>query len=86
MSYGNPQLVRKVPDVPAFLVGYGERGWFGNQGSISIRHQGPQGRAQALRAPARPSQRPVPYRSRFVWVGPQKFQFLSNLSTILVGF
>lgn len=32
MSYGNPQLVRKVPDVPAFLVGYGERGWFGNQG------------------------------------------------------
>ena len=32
MSYGNPQLVRKIPDVPAFLVGYGERGWFGNQG------------------------------------------------------
>ncbi|MGZ5424874.1 MAG: glycoside hydrolase family 3 protein, partial [Candidatus Aminicenantales bacterium] len=32
MSYGNPQLVRKIPDVPAVLVGYGERGWFGNQG------------------------------------------------------
>ena len=32
MAYGNPQLVRKIPDVPAFLVGYGERGWFGNQG------------------------------------------------------
>lgn len=31
MSYGNPQLVRKIPDVAAFLVGYGERGWFGNQ-------------------------------------------------------
>jgi len=32
MSYGNPQLYRKIPDVAAFLVGYGERGWFGNQG------------------------------------------------------
>ncbi len=31
MSYGNPQLIRKIPDVAAFLVGYGERGWFGNQ-------------------------------------------------------
>ena len=31
MSYGNPQLVRKIPEVAAFLVGYGERGWFGNQ-------------------------------------------------------
>jgi beta-N-acetylhexosaminidase len=31
MSYGNPHLVRKLPDVEAFLVGYGERGWFGNQ-------------------------------------------------------
>lgn len=31
MAYGNPQLVRKIPAVPAFLVGYGERGWFGNQ-------------------------------------------------------
>jgi len=31
MSYGNPQLIRKIPEVPAFLVGYGERGWFGNQ-------------------------------------------------------
>jgi beta-N-acetylhexosaminidase len=31
MSYGNPQLIRKVPAVPAFLVGYGEKGWFGNQ-------------------------------------------------------
>ncbi len=31
MSYGNPQLIRKVPEVAAFLVGYGERGWFGNQ-------------------------------------------------------
>jgi beta-N-acetylhexosaminidase len=31
MSYGNPQLIRKIPGVGAFLVGYGERGWFGNQ-------------------------------------------------------
>jgi beta-N-acetylhexosaminidase len=31
MSYGNPQLIRRIPDVAAFLVGYGERGWFGNQ-------------------------------------------------------
>jgi beta-N-acetylhexosaminidase len=31
MSYGNPHLIRKIPAVPAFLVGYGERGWFGNQ-------------------------------------------------------
>lgn len=31
MSYGNPQLIRKLGGVPAFLVGYGEKGWFGNQ-------------------------------------------------------
>ena len=31
MSYGNPQLIRKIPTVGAFFVGYGERGWFGNQ-------------------------------------------------------
>jgi beta-N-acetylhexosaminidase len=31
MSYGNPHLIRKLNNVPAFLVGYGERGWFGNQ-------------------------------------------------------
>jgi beta-N-acetylhexosaminidase len=31
MSYGNPHLLRKLEAVPAFLVGYGERGWFGNQ-------------------------------------------------------
>jgi len=31
MSYGNPQLIRRIPEVGAFLVGYGERGWFGNQ-------------------------------------------------------
>jgi beta-N-acetylhexosaminidase len=31
MAYGNPQLIRKIPAVGAFLVGYGERGWFGNQ-------------------------------------------------------
>ena len=31
MAYGNPHLVRKIPEVSAFLVGYGERGWFGNQ-------------------------------------------------------
>jgi len=31
MSYGNPQIIRRIPDVTAFAVGYGERGWFGNQ-------------------------------------------------------
>ncbi len=31
MSYGNPYLIRKLDGVPAFLAGYGERGWFGNQ-------------------------------------------------------
>jgi len=31
MSYGNPFLIRKLGDVPAFVVGYGEKGWFGNQ-------------------------------------------------------
>lgn len=31
MSYGNPFLIRKIEDVPAFLVGFAERGWYGNQ-------------------------------------------------------
>jgi len=31
MAYGNPHLIRKIPGVGAFLVGYGGRGWFGNQ-------------------------------------------------------
>jgi len=31
MAYGNPHLIRVIPQVPAFLVGYGERGWYGNQ-------------------------------------------------------
>jgi beta-N-acetylhexosaminidase len=31
MSYGNPYLIAKIGDVAVFLVGYGERGWFGNQ-------------------------------------------------------
>lgn len=31
MSYGNAHHIRRIPDVPAYLVGYGERGWFGNQ-------------------------------------------------------
>ncbi len=31
MAYGNPHLIREIPQVPAFLVGYGERGWYGNQ-------------------------------------------------------
>jgi beta-N-acetylhexosaminidase len=31
MAYGNPHLIRKIPDVAAFLIGYGERGWYGNQ-------------------------------------------------------
>ena len=31
MSYGNPFLIRKIGEVPAFLVGFAERGWYGNQ-------------------------------------------------------
>ena len=31
MAYGNPHLVRKIPSVAAYLIGYGEKGWFGNQ-------------------------------------------------------
>jgi beta-N-acetylhexosaminidase len=31
MAYGNPHLIRAIPEVDAFLVGYGERGWYGNQ-------------------------------------------------------
>ena len=31
MAYGNAHLARRLPEVPAILVGYGERGWFGNQ-------------------------------------------------------
>jgi len=31
MAYGNAHLIRKIPSVAAYLIGYGERGWFGNQ-------------------------------------------------------
>jgi beta-N-acetylhexosaminidase len=31
MAYGNPHLIRKIPTVAAYLIGYGEKGWFGNQ-------------------------------------------------------
>ena len=31
MSYGNPFLIRKIAEVSAFLVGFAERGWYGNQ-------------------------------------------------------
>jgi beta-N-acetylhexosaminidase len=31
MSYGNPYLVEALPEAPAFAVGWGEKGWFGNQ-------------------------------------------------------
>jgi beta-glucosidase-like glycosyl hydrolase len=31
MSYGNPQAIRRIENVTAFAVGYGERGWYGNQ-------------------------------------------------------
>jgi beta-N-acetylhexosaminidase len=31
MSYGNPHLIRKIENVPAFLCGWGEGGWYGNQ-------------------------------------------------------
>ncbi len=31
MSYGNPHLVAKKNNIPAFLCGFGEGGWHGNQ-------------------------------------------------------
>ncbi|HBO44296.1 MAG TPA: hypothetical protein DD670_10270 [Planctomycetaceae bacterium] len=31
MSYGNPHFVTKLKDAAAFVVGYGEAGWYGNQ-------------------------------------------------------
>jgi len=31
VSYGNPHIIRKINDVPVFLVGFGEGGWGGNQ-------------------------------------------------------
>jgi beta-N-acetylhexosaminidase len=31
MSYGNPYLIDKIKNVPVFLTGYGEGGWYGNQ-------------------------------------------------------
>ncbi len=31
MSFGNPHLIRKMTNIPAFLTGYGESGWYGNQ-------------------------------------------------------
>lgn len=31
MSFGNPHHIRKMPGVSAFLVGYGEGGFYGNQ-------------------------------------------------------
>ncbi len=31
MSFGNPHIIRKTGTIPAFLVGYGETGWYGNQ-------------------------------------------------------
>jgi beta-N-acetylhexosaminidase len=31
MSYGNPHLIRKVKNIPSFIVGYGEGGFYGNQ-------------------------------------------------------
>jgi beta-N-acetylhexosaminidase len=31
MSFGNPQLIRKLDQVPCFMVGYGEGGFYGNQ-------------------------------------------------------
>jgi beta-N-acetylhexosaminidase len=31
MSYGNPHIIRKIVRIPAYLTGYGEGGWYGNQ-------------------------------------------------------
>lgn len=31
MSFGNPHLIRKIDQIPSFMVGYGEGGFYGNQ-------------------------------------------------------
>ncbi len=31
IAYGNPHLITRMGGVAAFVVGYGEKGWFGNQ-------------------------------------------------------
>ena len=31
MSYGNPLLINKMKNIPSFMVGYGEGGFYGNQ-------------------------------------------------------
>lgn len=31
MSFGNPHLIRRIPNVSSFVVGYGEGGFYGNQ-------------------------------------------------------
>lgn len=31
MSYGNPYIINKIENMPVFLTGYGEGGWYGNQ-------------------------------------------------------
>ncbi len=31
MSYGNPFIINKIENVPVFITGYGEGGWYGNQ-------------------------------------------------------
>ncbi len=31
VAYGNPHLIRAIRGVSAFLLGYGEQGWYGNQ-------------------------------------------------------
>ena len=31
MSYGNPHIIKKINTIQAFIAGYGEAGWYGNQ-------------------------------------------------------
>jgi beta-N-acetylhexosaminidase len=31
ISYGNPFIINKIDAIPAFMTGYGEGGWYGNQ-------------------------------------------------------
>jgi beta-N-acetylhexosaminidase len=31
MSYGNPHIIKRINTVQAFIAGYGEGGWYGNQ-------------------------------------------------------
>ncbi len=73
MSYGNPQLIRKIPgcrDVPRRLRRAGLVRQPG--GLLRFVHQGPEGRAQAVGPAAGPGERSVSDRRGFVRAGDRR--------------